>query len=88
MRVWFTLAERRGCPIESYWPELLAATDEGTWDENPDAYRGDLARARESWGDDLAREREFIIDVPDDLILRAFREHPIPSDRVQPGGPE
>ena len=72
MKVMFALAERRGYPLSSYWPELVAAVDEGTRDDNPDAYWQELERARGAWGDEMGEVRHFVVDVPDGVIRAAF----------------
>ena len=72
MKVMFALAERDGYPVGENWPELVAAVDEGTQDDNPDAYWQDVERARGAWGGEMGEVRHFVIDVPDDVIEAAF----------------
>lgn len=55
------------------FPELMVAWDEFCVDGNPEGYAEDKKKAIESWGDDLAAQREIVISVPTDQIEAAFR---------------
>lgn len=46
MMVYFALAERRGFLLDQYNPELIAAVDEGTVEDNPGCYDEQIERAR------------------------------------------
>ena len=81
MKVMFALAERRGYPVDRFYPELLAAVDEGTHDEAPSFYGHEIERAAQACGlDPLVQIRHFEVDVPDSVIRDAFGASPVTVD--------
>ena len=80
MKVMFALAERRGYPVDRFYPELLAAVDEGTHDEDPSFYGHEIERARHRRLDPPVQIRHFEVDVPDSVIRDAFGASPVTVD--------
>lgn len=80
MKVMFALAERKGYPVDRFYPELIAAIDEGTHDESPRLYDHELERARLAAGEALVQIRHFEVEVPDSVIRDAFGTGPVTVD--------
>jgi hypothetical protein len=53
-------------------PELMAAWDEYSVDQNYEGWREDCERAIKSWGDDLQEKRYLDIDVSEQEVIAAF----------------
>jgi hypothetical protein len=52
--------------------ELMVAWDEYCVEENEEGFAEEIARAKRSWGDDLAQWRMIEVEIPDALIDQAF----------------
>ena len=53
-------------------PEILACADEITMDENPAWWQEEVARQKESIGDEAGAWAEITVEVPDDAIQKAL----------------
>lgn len=59
--------------FEDEVPELMVAWDEFAVDNYPEGFAADKQEAIDSWQDDLAAQRDIVLEVPFDQIEDAFK---------------
>lgn len=72
MRVTLLALQRKVAYEGELGPEILACVDEITLEENPQWWPEEVARQKESIGDDAHAWAEITVEVPDDAIQKAL----------------
>lgn len=59
--------------FEDEFPELMVAWDEYAVDNHPEGFAAEKQEAIDSWEDDLAAQRDIVLEVSLDQIDGAFK---------------